>query len=157
MVYKSSYPEPRISPSEIVLIALREPLDAQPLKEALKKRRPGDVVIVVSDMTRPIPYSEFLGAMIAEIEAAGVSSQEIVILIATGMHRSSTQEERHRMFGTDICKRYRILDHRADEDSELLTLDTRSTPGAGRTFLKTFGLEPNSGKTSGNSRCKHAY
>ena len=95
----------------------------------MKKRRPGDVIIVVSDVTRPIPYSEFLGAMIAEIEAAGVSSQEIVILIATGMHRSSTQEERHRMFGTDICKRYRILDHRADEDSELLTLDTRSATG----------------------------
>ncbi|HUT23819.1 MAG TPA: nickel-dependent lactate racemase [Sumerlaeia bacterium] len=128
-VYASSYPQPAGPASDLALEAIRSPLGAPPLKSALRQRRPGNVVIVVSDATRPIPYAHFLNALIGEILGVGVTAREILILVATGMHRASAPAERRRMFGGDICSDYRIIDHKAEDDSELLELDGRSWAG----------------------------
>jgi nickel-dependent lactate racemase len=128
-VLASSYPAPAAPGAELVLAALRQPFAAPPLAAALAQRRPGDVVIVVSDITRPIPYAAFLGQVLAEIEAAGVPTAEILILIATGMHRPSTAEERRQMFGADVCARCRIVDHCAGDEAELTEIPGRSWSG----------------------------
>ena len=128
-VLTSSYPAPAASAAKLVLAAVRQPFAASPLTVALRRRRPGNVVIVVSDITRPIPYASFLGPLLAEIEAAGVPTADILILIATGMHRPSTEEERRQMFGADVCTRVRILDHRADDDAELAEIAGLSWSG----------------------------
>jgi len=128
-VYVSAYPAPAASAADLVVAALHQPLGIPPLREALARRRSGDVVIVVSDITRPIPYDRFLGAMIREVTAAGVAPEEILLLIATGLHRPSSPEERRRMFGEEVCARCRILDHKAGEESDLLELAGRSQAG----------------------------
>ncbi|MDI6809134.1 MAG: nickel-dependent lactate racemase [Candidatus Eisenbacteria bacterium] len=129
-VYSSSYPRPPAPPNDIVMEAIRNPIGSQALGTMLKKRRPGDVVIVVSDITRPIPYARFLKAMIEEIVSAGVPREEILILIGTGTHRPSSAAERRGMFGEEICSSYRILDHKADDDSELVELEGKSWSGS---------------------------
>jgi len=129
-LFVSTYPAPAATAAFLVLDAVRAPLGAAPLRAVLASRRPGDVVVVVSDLTRPIPYATFLPALLAEIESAGVNRSEILILVATGMHRPSTQAERREMFGPETVGRFRIEDHRAEDDAGLAPIPGRSASGA---------------------------
>ncbi|MBN1670082.1 MAG: nickel-dependent lactate racemase, partial [Kiritimatiellae bacterium] len=128
-VYASAYPAADLPPAELVLEAVRAPLEALPLAEVVKARRPGDVVVVVSDITRPIPYRAFLPELLDEIEGVGVGSEQILILVATGMHRPSTAAERAEMFG-GLADRYRIADHDAADAAGLIELPGRTWGGA---------------------------
>jgi len=129
-VYRTSYMEPKNDARKLVQNALRNPVNSPPLSEMLKKSGVRTVVIVVSDITRPIPYADFLDSVLVEIEDAGVPKDNIIILIATGMHRPSTAAEKEYMFGPEVCERYRIVDHRADKRDELLKI--KGTSKAGR-------------------------
>jgi nickel-dependent lactate racemase len=126
IIFSTSYPGPEADAAQTILNSLRNPIDSPPLKKALERRRKGKVVIVVSDITRPIPYRDFLPEMLAEIESAGVSRDEILILVATGMHRPSSPEEHEYMFG-DAANKYQIEDH--DPDSLLEKIKGLSLSG----------------------------
>ncbi|MHC4481643.1 MAG: nickel-dependent lactate racemase family protein, partial [Planctomycetota bacterium] len=129
VLYQSSFPPPAPSAAAAVLAACRSPVALPPLSEALKRRRKGDVVVVVSDVTRPVPYASFLSDLLVEIESAGVGRDDILILVATGMHRHSTPEERSRMFGSAAAT-HRILDHDATDEAGLVELPGRSWAGS---------------------------
>ena len=131
-LYNTTYKEPTIEANKVVLMAIRNPIKSEPLSAILKKSESKSVVIVVSDITRPIPYASFLGVILKEIEDAGVLRNNIVILIATGMHRPSTITEREHMFGKSICEAYRIIDHEAEKEDDLVTIE--GTSYAGRTI-----------------------
>ena len=128
-VYRTSYGEPENDARKLVQNTLRNPVNSPPLSEMVKKSGVRSVVIVVSDITRPIPYADFLDSVLEEIEDAGVPRENITILIATGMHRPSTAAEREYMFGPDICERYHIIDHRADKHDELVKINGTSRAG----------------------------
>ena len=128
-VYRTSYKDSGIDARELVLNAVRNPVESPPLSENLKKSGAKSVVIVVSDITRPIPYADFLDAVLEEIKDAAVPRDNIIILIATGMHRPSTAVEREYMFGPEVCKRYRIIDHHAEKTDELVTISGTSHAG----------------------------
>jgi nickel-dependent lactate racemase len=129
-VYASRFPIPEADGATLVGRSIRDPRGAKALREAVKSRRDGEVVIVVSDITRPIPYQEILPALIEELEAGGVERREITLLVATGMHRPSTPEEHREMFGVELASSLRIVDHRAEEEPELETLNEPSVSGA---------------------------
>jgi lactate racemase len=129
-IYRTSFREPGNDASNLVRDAVRNPVKSPPLKEIIRKKGVKSLVIVVSDITRPIPYAGFLDAVLEEIEDSGVRRENITILIATGMHRPSTAAEREYMFGPKVCKNYRITDHRADKPDELVRIGGMS--GAGR-------------------------
>jgi nickel-dependent lactate racemase len=127
-VFQTTYPEPVAEPWAVVEKALNSPVDSQPLEHLLKNRRAGDVVIVVSDISRPIPYPVFLPQFIDRLVAAGVQKNEILILIATGMHRPSTPEERIEILGENIVNAYCIEDHLPDAN-DLIVLPGTSWSG----------------------------
>lgn len=129
MVYKSNYKSTNKTASEMLMKSIANPVSGYPLTELLRNRKSGRVVIVVSDITRPIPYSEFLPELISKIELSGVMKDEITILVATGMHRASTPDEHLRMFGESVVKNYRIVDHDCEDESSLLELDGGSWSG----------------------------
>jgi len=128
-VYESHFPEPEAPADQLVFQTLEKPFGAPRFEEILKTRRAGKVVIVVSDITRPIPYFSFLPQMLERIEAAGVAREEILILVATGMHRVSTHAEHIEMFGEFVANHYAITDHRADEADELAEIPGKSWSG----------------------------
>ncbi|HSO78543.1 MAG TPA: nickel-dependent lactate racemase [Bacteroidales bacterium] len=128
-VYRTSYGEPENDARKLVQNTLRNPVNSPPLSEMLKKSGARSVVVVVSDITRPIPYADFLDSVLEEIEDAGVPRENIIILIATGMHRPSTAAEREYMFGPEVCERYHIIDHRADKRDELVKISGTSRAG----------------------------
>jgi len=129
-VYASSFPQPAAPDAELVARALDAPCGTPRFDELLARRRAGKVVIVVSDITRPIPYAAFLPQLLARIEAAGVPRRDMLLLVATGMHRASTTREHVEMFGADVAGQYAICDHRADDAAALAPLPGRSWSGA---------------------------
>lgn len=113
IVYESHFDPPAIAAKQIVQEAIARPMGGPALAEAIQGRRDreGDVVVVISDITRPIPYATFLGTVLQTIERSGVRREQILILIATGMHRPSTADERRQMVGEAIASSYRFEDH----------------------------------------------
>ncbi|MCP4177055.1 MAG: nickel-dependent lactate racemase [bacterium] len=129
-IYESDFPEPKIGPMEIVKQSLLSPINSSNLQQALKKRKNNKVVIVVSDITRPIPYASFLQCILDEIETAGIERSNITILIATGMHRISTENDRLEILGIDICNKYKIIDHDCENKRNLLKIEGKSKFGS---------------------------
>jgi lactate racemase len=129
-VYDAAAPNAVAADVDTVMKAVRQPVAGPSLREALRVRRAGPVAVVVSDITRPIPYERFLGELLAEVESAGVAPDRVVIVVATGMHRPSTPQERGAMFGAAVCRRYAIVDHVAEAAETLAELAGQSWSGA---------------------------
>jgi lactate racemase len=87
--------------------------------------------IAVCDITRPVPNSLFLPHLLRELIAVGLKPQNILLLIATGLHRPSTPAELAQIIGDPwILDTFPIADHyaRRDEDHVLLGVTSRGTP-----------------------------
>ena len=107
---------PRVAnPSAAVRDALRSPIGCQPLRALAADRAPRSVCITMSDITRPVPNELLITAILEELNAVGVADAACTLLIATGMHRPSTERERRIMLGDDLLRRLRVVDHEADK------------------------------------------
>ena len=64
------------------------------------------------------------------LEQKGIPREKIVILVATGIHRPSTEEELEEMVGIDILNNYRIVSHLSNEPEahKYLGLTRNGTP-----------------------------
>jgi nickel-dependent lactate racemase len=84
------------------------------------------IAVIVDDITRPTPTHVMLPPLLLELETAGVPSRNVTILFATGSHRGHTLEERERLIGADVVRRYRTVDHDARDEASLVSLGTTS-------------------------------
>ena len=75
------------------------------------------MVLVTSDHTRAVPSKLTLPILLEEIRA-GNPDADITILIATGLHRPTTEEEQRRMFGDAIVDQEKIVVNKAFEDED---------------------------------------
>lgn len=66
-------------------------------------RRAGSALVVVSDITRPVPNELALVPVLHWLAEAGVEASQVRILIATGLHRPATQEEVPRIVGKQVA------------------------------------------------------
>jgi nickel-dependent lactate racemase len=90
---------------QLILDALRNPIGSPALSELSRGKR--RVVIVTSDHTRAVPSRLTLPILLSEVRR-GNPAAEITILIATGLHRATTEKEQRAMFGDDIVDHERI-------------------------------------------------
>ncbi len=102
--------------SEIVQTALENPIDSPRLCELAKGK--SKILLITSDHTRPVPSGVTLPLYLAEIRR-GNPDAEITILIATGMHRPTTEAEMRAKFGDEIVDNEKIVVHRSSEDGEM--------------------------------------
>ena len=97
-----------------ILTALRNPIGTAPLRQLVRPDQ--TVAISVCDITRPMPSKVLLPLLLRELRH--VPSENITILIATGTHRSNTQDELAEMLGDDVVGSYEVVNHDGfDEDS----------------------------------------
>jgi len=102
--------------------ALRAPISSPPLREIVA---PSDrVVIVFSDITRPVPNERILPWLLEEF--AYLPQENITLLVATGTHRANTREDLVQMVGEGIVARYRIVNHDCSDKSSLIYLGQTS-------------------------------
>jgi len=119
-----------------VRAALAGPIGTAPLAELLRRRQPGSVAITISDITRPVPNQDLLPPLLAELNAAGVADEQVVVIIGTGMHRPSTPAERQTLLGDELLKRLEVLDHRADAPDTLTQVSDDPPVRVSRRFLE---------------------
>ncbi|BCR05581.1 hypothetical protein DESUT3_26500 [Desulfuromonas versatilis] len=98
--------------------ALAAPIDSPPLTRLARGRR--DAVIVISDITRPVPNSLILPPILADLEAAGIRREAITILVATGIHRPNEGAELERLVGPEVAAGYRIINHFSKRDADMV-------------------------------------
>ncbi len=106
------------SEEEIIEEAFSNPIGSPPLSTILEWCQ--DVLILVDDYTRPTPTQKILPRLMKELERGGVKQEGIRFLIASGTHRSMTEEEILRKFGGEIPKEYVILNHQWWDASQLV-------------------------------------
>lgn len=88
--------------------ALQNPIGTLQLKEMVK---PGQkVVVITSDITRPVPSYKILPAVLAELWQAGANPQDVTVVFALGSHRPQTPEEMKKLVGEEVYNTVRCVD-----------------------------------------------
>ena len=109
------------SQEQLVLDALEHPVDSPRLRTLAEGKR--NIVIVTSDHTRAVPSKITLPLLLKEIRS-GNPDADITILIATGLHRPTTEEEQRRMFGDEIVDHEKIAINNAFAPEQFVELCT---------------------------------
>ena len=91
--------------------ALDHPIGSPALEELV---RPGQkVVIVTSDISRPMPSYKVLPSVLKRLEKAGVSMEDVTVVLALGSHRPHTEEEQKKLVGEEVFRTVRCEDSTA--------------------------------------------
>jgi nickel-dependent lactate racemase len=120
--------EPGAGPADeaaLVEAALAGPIGTPRLSGIV--RRGEKVIVVTSDITRPMPSYRVLPGVIAELLRGGVEEKDITVVLGLGSHRPHTDAERGKLVGADLAGRIRVVD--SDPDDTILCGTTkRGTP-----------------------------
>ena len=111
---------PLADPAAAAREAVARPIGAPALRDLA--RDVASVVIAVTDATRACPDDLLVPPMLEELAAAGVHDGAITILVAVGTHRASTEAEKREKLGDAIVDRYRVIDHDAADDANLVAI-----------------------------------
>lgn len=101
-----------------VLAALRQPIDAPPLRELVKAN--DRVCVIFTDSTRATPNERLIPWLLEEL--AHVPPAHITLLNSTGTHRANTPDELARMLTPQIVARYRVLNHDCHDGAALVAV-----------------------------------
>lgn len=100
---------------------LKNPINSKRLSELVKK---GDTVcVIVTDITRPCPDRVILSVLLDELKTK-IEPNDLTLLIASGMHREMTYDEKVEKFGKEIVKNFQIISHDAKDEKKLVSLGT---------------------------------
>jgi lactate racemase len=124
-------------PLQAVRESLKSPTGTPALKDMLREMKPESLVIVVNDITRPTPYKYMLPPLLEEIEGAGIASEQITFIIATGIHGSHTREQDEEVFGKELIDKYRFISHDPDRD----LVDLGYLPSGHRLLMNRYVAE----------------
>jgi len=89
-----------LSGKEEVKRALAEPIGTKRLKDIVKRGE--KIVIITSDMTRPMPSKLVLPEILEELTQANIEISDIKIVFGLGSHRKQTEEEKRYLVGDAI-------------------------------------------------------
>ena len=107
-------------PVEAIRAAINNPMGTLTLQQIIEQKEKLDkICIVVSDATRPVPSHIILEGLIKELNSFGINNNQITILIATGLHRPSREEELEIILGKGLKNRLEIVNHVATDKNSL--------------------------------------
>jgi lactate racemase len=109
---------------EAILAALNRPVGS-PALNALADASTR-VCIVHTDITRATPNDRIIPWLLAYLERAGVSRDNITLLNGLGTHRPNTQAELEQMLTPGVVANYRCLNHEPTNDDAHVQLGTTS-------------------------------
>lgn len=110
---------------EEVKRAIENPIGSKRLKNIVKKGE--KIVIITSDITRPMPSKIVLPLLIEEILNSGAIKDDITIVFALGSHRLQTEEEKKYLVGEEIYNSIKCIDSN-ENDYRALGISKNGTP-----------------------------
>ena len=94
--------------------SLENPIGSKRLRDIVKAGE--KVVIVTSDITRPMPSDIALPPVIEELRKGKIKEKDITIVLALGCHRKHKEEEKKKIVGEEIYHSdIKIIDSDMDE------------------------------------------
>jgi nickel-dependent lactate racemase len=104
-------------PERAVRDALEAPVACPSFQELAQGKR--NACILMCDITRPVPNGLILPPLVESLTRAGIAKKNILILIATGLHRPAQGAELEEIVGSrEILRTVRIENHFArDKDA----------------------------------------
>jgi lactate racemase len=116
-------------PTAAMCEAFRRPVGSKTLVEEAKGR--SSACILICDVTRPVPNGLILPAVIKELLQAGISAEQITVMVATGLHRPNEGAELRDVVGDDwVLETVKVVNHfaRNDADHVFLGQTSKGTP-----------------------------
>ncbi|MEZ5826269.1 MAG: nickel-dependent lactate racemase [Geminicoccaceae bacterium] len=99
-----------------------------PLGELAQGKR--SACILICDITRPVPNFLFLRPLIRKLHDAGMTKDNITVLVATGLHRPNEGDELAELVGDPwVFDNATVANHFAERDED--HVDLGKTPGRG--------------------------
>lgn len=108
--------EPLEDPGAAIRDLLESPIGCPPLRDLAAGRR--SACIAVCDITRPVPNALILQQLLPVLHEAGIRQEDVLILVATGLHRPNLGQELDEVLGPEICRDYRVANHAGDRIEE---------------------------------------
>lgn len=138
---------PLSHPEEKIRYALQNPIASLPLETIIKRKLESKplarAVIVISDNTRPVPYSGDSGILypvVDEMLKAGLHPSRIRLLVATGTHRPMNGGELRRILDPRIFSLgLEITHHDCRNKKDMISVG--KTELGGRIFLNRIYME----------------
>ncbi len=90
---------PLSDPDAAVREALTKPVGCLPLAELARGKK--SACILICDVTRPVPNGTLLPPIVETLTGAGIPKENILILVATGLHRPNEGSELREIVGSD--------------------------------------------------------
>ncbi len=108
---------------ELIRQALRKPVGTSHVSTMLRQGQ--RLLLLVDDLTRPTPVDRILPILLDEldVERKGI---EVTILIALGTHRKMTETEIEAKVGSEITRRWPVVNHDCEDPATLVDLGTTS-------------------------------
>ena len=102
--------------SEKIKEIFNTPINAKNLQGLCKNAK--TACILVCDITRPVPNHLFIEHMIKEMHKAGIKLENILIIIATGLHRPAPEKEIKEIIKSKwVLNNIKIVNHYARDDN----------------------------------------
>ncbi|OUO75945.1 hypothetical protein B5F53_17910 [Blautia sp. An249] len=112
------------SEEAILREALDHPIGTKKLHELTREKK--KILIITNDNTRPMPCRITIPAILKSFYYPE-TYYDITILIANGMHREMTEEEKREQFGEELYSKYPIVNHKAGDKENLKNFGVLST------------------------------
>lgn len=119
---------PLADPEGVIARVLAAPTGSPPLAEIARGRK--SACILVCDITRPVPNRLILPPMLRILEQQGIARKDILILVATGLHRPNEGAELEELVGPDVAANYRVENHhgKALDEHDYLGMTPNGVP-----------------------------
>ena len=95
--------------------SLATPLGSAPLRELAREavaragQRGARAIIAVTDLTRACPDDLLVPPLLDELNAGGIPDAQVSVIVAVGLHRATTDEEKRAKLG-GVVDRVRVFD-----------------------------------------------
>ena len=99
--------------SDAVDYALANPIGTPKLKDMVNPDQ--KIVIITSDVSRPLPSYDVVPSVLDELYAAGVPKEHITIVFGLGSHRHQTEEEMKHLVGERAYSEVKCMDSTPDD------------------------------------------
>jgi len=104
-----------LNPENRLKSLLKNPINSLSLRDLIIQKKAKKILIIVNDITRPTPYEVILPPLLDELHQIGIKKENIIFMVATGIHRSNSREEIKEMFGENIFSAYKFINHNCDD------------------------------------------
>ena len=120
--------------ADAVVDALAHPIGTALLRDMVKQGQ--KVVIVTSDISRPMPSRKALPPLVDELNAGGIPDEDITVVFALGSHRRHTEAEQRYLAGDAIYERVRCIDSDVNDCVRMGTTSRGTTVDIFRTVAE---------------------